>query len=147
MGMPGADERILTLSYPWIGYARAAIRNENVHPQSKYLPHFCVTMLFKLSLRDDSTLQILIPFLNHLKLRHLVWAHVNKIVLYYIILGAVTSPPTFGPPADCDRWNGDHMLVRVTRESQREISQHVADVFSSPQGDEQKSPGNDWLII
>ena len=88
MGMPGADERILTLSYPWIGYARAAIRNENVHPQSKYLFLFCVTMLFKLSLRDDSTLQILIPFLNHLNLGHLVWAHVTKIVLYYVMYEA-----------------------------------------------------------
>ena len=95
MGMPGADERILTLSYPWIGYARAAIRNENVHPQSKYLPHFCVTMLFKLSLRDDSTLQILIPFLNHLLLGHLVWAHVTKIVLYYVMYEACQAGETY----------------------------------------------------
>jgi hypothetical protein len=34
MGMPGADERILALSYPWIGSARVAINNRNIHPQS-----------------------------------------------------------------------------------------------------------------
>jgi len=53
MGMPGADERILSLSYPWIGSARVAISNQRVHPQS-----------------------------------HLVWAHVTKIVLYYVMYEA-----------------------------------------------------------
>lgn len=35
LGMPGADERILSLSYPWIGSARVAIANQHVHPQSE----------------------------------------------------------------------------------------------------------------
>ena len=30
----GADERILALSYPWIGSARTAIANRQIHPQS-----------------------------------------------------------------------------------------------------------------
>lgn len=34
-GIPGADERILALSYPWIGVARRAIRSNHVHPQSE----------------------------------------------------------------------------------------------------------------
>lgn len=33
IGMTGADERILSLSYPWIGTARAAVAHRNVHPQ------------------------------------------------------------------------------------------------------------------
>jgi len=53
LGMPGADERILSLSYPWIGSLRTAIANGHVHPQS-----------------------------------HLVWAHVTKIVLYYVMYEA-----------------------------------------------------------
>lgn len=52
-GVSGADEQILALSYPWIGAARRAIRNNNTHPQS-----------------------------------HLVWAHMTKIVLYYIMYEA-----------------------------------------------------------
>jgi hypothetical protein len=52
-GMPGADERILALSYPWIGSARRAVANEQIHPQT-----------------------------------HLVWAHVAKIVLYYVMYEA-----------------------------------------------------------
>eukprot|EP00804_Cyclotella_cryptica_P006398 CCRYP_014279-RA/>CCRYP_014279-RA protein AED:0.30 eAED:0.30 QI:401/1/1/1/1/1/4/570/1086 len=53
MGVPGADERILALSYPWIGTARRAIRSNHTHPQS-----------------------------------HLVWAHMTKIVLYYVMYEA-----------------------------------------------------------
>ncbi|KAL7546430.1 hypothetical protein ACHAWF_009770, partial [Thalassiosira exigua] len=52
-GMPGADERILALSYPWIGTARVAVARGGVHPQS-----------------------------------HLVWAHVAKILLYYVMYEA-----------------------------------------------------------
>lgn len=52
-GMPGADERILALSYPWIGTARGAIANRQIHPQS-----------------------------------HLVWAHIAKIILYYVMYEA-----------------------------------------------------------
>lgn len=53
LGLAGANERILALSYPWIGSARLAISNANVHPQ-----------------------------------RHLVAAHVTKIVLYYVMYEA-----------------------------------------------------------
>jgi len=53
LGMSGANERILSLSYPWIGSARVAIANRHVHPQS-----------------------------------HLVWAHVTKIILYYVMYEA-----------------------------------------------------------
>jgi len=49
----GADERILAMSYPWIGIAHTAIRNRNIHPQS-----------------------------------HLIWAHLAKILLYYIMYEA-----------------------------------------------------------
>lgn len=52
-GVPGADERILALSYPWIGAARRAIRTNQTHPQS-----------------------------------HLVYAHMTKIVLYYVMYEA-----------------------------------------------------------
>jgi len=34
-GLPGADERIISLSYPWIGAARAAISTERSHPQGE----------------------------------------------------------------------------------------------------------------
>ena len=52
LGMP-ANERILAMSYPWIGSAMAAIANERIHPPS-----------------------------------HLVWAHVTKIILYYVMYEA-----------------------------------------------------------
>jgi len=52
-GMSGADERILALSYPWIGHARGAIAQQRIHPQS-----------------------------------HLVWAHIAKIILYYVMYEA-----------------------------------------------------------
>ncbi|KAL7473338.1 hypothetical protein ACHAXS_013797 [Conticribra weissflogii] len=52
-GMPGADERILALSYPWIGHARGSIAQQRIHPQS-----------------------------------HLVWAHIAKIILYYVMYEA-----------------------------------------------------------
>lgn len=35
-GLPGADERIISLSYPWIGAARAAISTERSHPQGEF---------------------------------------------------------------------------------------------------------------
>ncbi|KAL3777962.1 hypothetical protein ACHAW5_003396 [Stephanodiscus triporus] len=41
MGLPGADERILSLSYPWIGTARLAIANQNVHPQEHLVGAHC----------------------------------------------------------------------------------------------------------
>jgi len=53
LGMSGADERILALSYPWIGSARTAIANRQIHPQN-----------------------------------HLIWAHVSKILLYYVMYEA-----------------------------------------------------------
>ncbi|KAL7493466.1 hypothetical protein ACHAWT_002462 [Skeletonema menzelii] len=53
LGMRGADERILALSYPWIGSARMAIANRQIHPQN-----------------------------------HLIWAHVSKILLYYVMYEA-----------------------------------------------------------
>ena len=52
LGMP-ANERILAMSYPWIGSAMAAVANERIHPPS-----------------------------------HLVWAHVTKIILYYVMYEA-----------------------------------------------------------
>lgn len=48
-----AGERILGLSYPWIGRARVAARNRNIHDES-----------------------------------HLIWAHLAKIFLYYIMYEA-----------------------------------------------------------
>lgn len=33
-GIPGADERILALSYPWIGADRRAVRTNQTHPQN-----------------------------------------------------------------------------------------------------------------
>lgn len=41
MGLRGADERILSLSYPWIGSARAAVSRMNVHPQGKKRVYYC----------------------------------------------------------------------------------------------------------
>lgn len=35
LGLPGADERIISLSYPWIGAPRAAILTEGSHPQGE----------------------------------------------------------------------------------------------------------------
>ena len=53
IGMPGADDRILGLSYPWIGRARNAVRLRAIHPDS-----------------------------------HLIWAHIAKIALFYIMYEA-----------------------------------------------------------
>jgi len=42
-----ADERILSLSYPWIGRARSAIRESRIHPGSHFLyAHSCKILLF-----------------------------------------------------------------------------------------------------
>jgi hypothetical protein len=46
MGLPGADERILSQSYPWIGTARVAIGNQRIHPQS----HLVAAHSFKIVL-------------------------------------------------------------------------------------------------
>lgn len=46
MGMPGADDRILGLSYPWIGRARSVIRARNIHPNS----HLVVSHVAKIFL-------------------------------------------------------------------------------------------------
>ena len=53
MGLPGADDRLLGLSYPWIGRARSAIRQRHSFPDS-----------------------------------HLIWAHVCKIILFYVMYEA-----------------------------------------------------------
>jgi hypothetical protein len=45
MGLPGADERILALSYPWIGTARVAIANQNVHPQEHLVGAHCIKIV------------------------------------------------------------------------------------------------------
>ncbi|KAL7489933.1 hypothetical protein ACHAW6_015663 [Cyclotella cf. meneghiniana] len=77
MGVPGADERILSLSYPWIGTARRAIRSNQTHPQSEH--H---SSDIPLSLCSSFLLSIC-TFLGHL-----VWAHTTKIVLYYVMYEA-----------------------------------------------------------
>lgn len=77
MGVPGADERILSLSYPWIGTARRAIRSNQTHPQSEH--HSSDIPLFLCS----SFLLSICTFLGHL-----VWAHTTKIVLYYVMYEA-----------------------------------------------------------
>lgn len=46
-GLPGADERLISLSYPWIGAARAAIAAEHSHPQGE----FSLTFIIHLSRR------------------------------------------------------------------------------------------------
>ena len=51
--MIGADDRILGLTYPWIGRARSAMQQRNLHPGS-----------------------------------HLIWAHLGKILLYYVMYEA-----------------------------------------------------------
>jgi hypothetical protein len=33
LGLTGANERVISLSYPWIGAARAAVSAERSHPQ------------------------------------------------------------------------------------------------------------------
>ena len=40
LGLPGAHERIISLSYPWIGAARGAISAEHTHPQREFSPRF-----------------------------------------------------------------------------------------------------------
>ncbi len=40
LGLPGAHERIISLSYPWIGAARGAISAEHTHPQREFSPPF-----------------------------------------------------------------------------------------------------------
>ncbi|KAL3809407.1 hypothetical protein ACHAXA_007007 [Cyclostephanos tholiformis] len=45
MGLPGADERILSLSYPWIGTARMAIANRHVHSQSHLIWAHCMKIV------------------------------------------------------------------------------------------------------
>ncbi|KAL3766668.1 hypothetical protein ACHAWU_003424 [Discostella pseudostelligera] len=62
-GLPGADERIISLSYPWIGAARAAISTERSHPQATAL--------------------LLIVGAGHF-----VWAQVTKVILYYVMYEA-----------------------------------------------------------
>ncbi len=45
MGLPGADERILSLSYPWIGTARMAIANQHIHPQRHLVWAHCMKIV------------------------------------------------------------------------------------------------------
>ncbi len=45
MGLPGADERILSLSYPWIGTARMAIANQHIHPQRHLIWAHCMKIV------------------------------------------------------------------------------------------------------
>ena len=40
-----ADERILSLSYPWIGRARVAIANQHVHPQGHLVWAHCMKIV------------------------------------------------------------------------------------------------------
>jgi hypothetical protein len=53
MGLPGADDRLLGMSYPWIGRAQHAIRRQRLHSE-----------------------------------QHLIWAHIAKITLFYVMYEA-----------------------------------------------------------
>jgi len=46
LGVPGADDRILSLSYPWIGRARNVARLRNIYPES----HLIFAHLAKIAL-------------------------------------------------------------------------------------------------
>ena len=88
----GADERILAMSYPWIGTARAAIANRQIHPQSHLIcAHVSKILLYYIMYEACQAAWSAVLYAKSIPEALPVWIYGMAMILEYFCMVFVRS--------------------------------------------------------